>query len=130
MRSWPNRAWREAPDRSKLLTLGAVALLCGLAILANPEGPKILKMFQEASPGTRPWHTNVTFTVGEGLPSATIHDLATQAEVWQSRPSWLEFAPNNVCNLRCVMCGQSDGVPVGLSSRYWWVSAKELVPAG
>src|SRR5262245_14646000 len=43
---------------------------------------------------------------------AIIHDLATAAEVWTSRPPWLEFAPNNVCNLRCVMCGQADGEPL------------------
>ncbi|MCA8941878.1 MAG: SPASM domain-containing protein [Planctomycetes bacterium] len=41
-----------------------------------------------------------------------IRDLATEADEWQSRPSWLEFAPNNVCNLRCIMCAQSDGLPV------------------
>lgn len=43
---------------------------------------------------------------------ATVHDLATEAEVWDSRPAWLEFAPNNICNLRCIMCAQSDGLPV------------------
>lgn len=41
-----------------------------------------------------------------------IADLASEAEVWTSRPAWLEFAPNNVCNLRCIMCAQADGVPV------------------
>ena len=43
---------------------------------------------------------------------ATIADLASGAEHWTSQPSWLEFAPNNVCNLRCIMCAQADGVPV------------------
>ncbi|GDY01593.1 radical SAM protein [Planctomycetota bacterium] len=43
---------------------------------------------------------------------ATIQDLATASTVWKSNPSWLEFVPNNVCNLRCIMCGQADGVPV------------------
>lgn len=43
---------------------------------------------------------------------AMVHDLASGAERWTSRPAWLEFAPNNLCNLRCVMCGQSDGEPL------------------
>ena len=43
---------------------------------------------------------------------AVIADLASEAEVWSSRPAWLEFAPNNVCNLRCIMCAQADGLPV------------------
>lgn len=43
---------------------------------------------------------------------ATIQDLASASTVWKSKPSWLEFVPNNVCNLRCIMCGQADGVPV------------------
>lgn len=43
---------------------------------------------------------------------AVIADLASRAEVWSSRPGWLEFAPNNVCNLRCIMCAQADGVPL------------------
>lgn len=43
---------------------------------------------------------------------ATIHDLAVGNEVWESRPGWLEFAPNNICNLRCIMCEQSQGVPL------------------
>lgn len=43
---------------------------------------------------------------------AVIHDLASGNEAWESRPAWLEFAPNNVCNLRCIMCAQADGVPV------------------
>jgi radical SAM protein with 4Fe4S-binding SPASM domain len=43
---------------------------------------------------------------------AIVHDLAAEAEVWLSRPAWLEFAPNNVCNLRCIMCGQADGEPL------------------
>ena len=41
-----------------------------------------------------------------------IADLASGAEQWQSKPAWLEFAPNNVCNLRCIMCQQADGLPV------------------
>ena len=43
---------------------------------------------------------------------AVIADLASGAEEWTSRPAWLEFAPNNVCNLRCIMCQQADGLPV------------------
>ena len=43
---------------------------------------------------------------------AVIADLATEAEAWTSKPAWLEFAPNNVCNLRCIMCQQADGLPV------------------
>lgn len=43
---------------------------------------------------------------------AVVADLASQAETWSSQPSWLEFAPNNVCNLRCIMCAQADGVPI------------------
>lgn len=43
---------------------------------------------------------------------ATIADVASGAEVYASRPSWLEFAPNNVCNLRCIICAQADGLPL------------------
>jgi len=43
---------------------------------------------------------------------AVIADLASGADEWSSRPAWLEFAPNNVCNLRCIMCAQADGVPL------------------
>src|SRR5262245_57308729 len=43
---------------------------------------------------------------------AVIAGLASGAEEWTSRPAWLEFAPNNVCNLRCIMCAQADGVPL------------------
>lgn len=48
---------------------------------------------------------------------AIVHDLASEAEEWLSRPAWLEFAPNNLCNLRCVMCGQADGVPLVVMKR-------------
>ena len=48
---------------------------------------------------------------------ARIHDLATGAERWSSRPAWLEFAPNNLCNLRCIMCGQSYEWPLELMSK-------------
>ena len=48
---------------------------------------------------------------------AIVHDLARGAEQWLSRPAWLEFAPNNLCNLRCVMCGQADGVPLVVMKR-------------
>ena len=47
----------------------------------------------------------------------TVHDLSSQAEEWNSRPAWLEFAPSNVCNLRCVMCAQSDGLPLEVMER-------------
>ncbi len=43
---------------------------------------------------------------------AIVHDVASGAETWDARPAWLEFAPNNVCNLRCIMCGQADGLPL------------------
>ncbi len=43
---------------------------------------------------------------------AVISDLATNADHWSSRPGWLEFSPNNLCNLRCIMCGQADGLPL------------------
>jgi radical SAM protein with 4Fe4S-binding SPASM domain len=43
---------------------------------------------------------------------AVVADLASGAEVWDARPAWLEFAPNNLCNLRCIMCAQADGVPL------------------
>lgn len=43
---------------------------------------------------------------------SVIADLATRAEEWSAQPAWLEFAPNNVCNLRCIMCAQADGLPV------------------
>lgn len=48
---------------------------------------------------------------------ATIADLASGAAEWTSKPAWLEFAPNNVCNLRCIMCAQADGVPVEVMKR-------------
>lgn len=41
-----------------------------------------------------------------------VHDLASKAEVWTSSPVWIEFSPNNICNLRCIMCQQADGLPV------------------
>lgn len=43
---------------------------------------------------------------------ATIADLAGGGDTWASRPGWLEFAPNNVCNLRCIICAQADGLPL------------------
>jgi radical SAM protein with 4Fe4S-binding SPASM domain len=43
---------------------------------------------------------------------AVIADPASNAEVWSAKPAWLEFAPNNVCNLRCIMCAQADGIPL------------------
>ena len=43
---------------------------------------------------------------------AVVADLASGAEQWSSQPAWLEFAPNNVCNLRCIMCQQADGLPL------------------
>ncbi len=42
---------------------------------------------------------------------AIVHDLVSRNESWISRPAWVEFSTNNACNLRCVMCGQSDGEP-------------------
>jgi radical SAM protein with 4Fe4S-binding SPASM domain len=46
---------------------------------------------------------------------AMIHDLATGADVWSSRPSWLEFATNNRCNLRCLMCGNPSEPSLGMA---------------
>jgi len=46
-----------------------------------------------------------------------VHDLATGAEEWSSRPAWIEFAPNNLCNLRCIMCGQSEEWPLELMAK-------------
>ena len=43
---------------------------------------------------------------------SVIGDLASGTETWDSKPAWLAFSPNNLCNLRCVMCGQADGVPL------------------
>jgi radical SAM protein with 4Fe4S-binding SPASM domain len=37
--------------------------------------------------------------------------LASGAEEWHSLPYILEFAPNNLCNLRCLMCAHNAGVP-------------------
>ncbi|MEQ8766141.1 MAG: radical SAM/SPASM domain-containing protein [Planctomycetota bacterium] len=41
-----------------------------------------------------------------------IADLASKAEKWDSRPAWIEYATNNICNLECVMCSKADGEPV------------------
>lgn len=38
-------------------------------------------------------------------------DLATEATVWKSRPTRLEFSFNNLCNLKCIMCAKSDNEP-------------------
>lgn len=43
---------------------------------------------------------------------SVVADLAAGAEEWEARPAWLEFAPNNLCNLRCIMCAQADGLPL------------------
>jgi len=43
---------------------------------------------------------------------AIIHDLASKSEEWISRPAWIEFATNNCCNLKCVMCTHADGEPL------------------
>lgn len=42
---------------------------------------------------------------------ALASDLATQALVWKSRPTRLEFSFNNLCNLKCIMCAKSDDEP-------------------
>jgi radical SAM protein with 4Fe4S-binding SPASM domain len=39
-------------------------------------------------------------------------DLAERRLVWESRPTFLEFSFNTACNLRCVMCHQSENPPV------------------
>jgi radical SAM protein with 4Fe4S-binding SPASM domain len=39
-------------------------------------------------------------------------DLANQREVWSSRPYFIEYATNTACNLRCIMCSQSEDPPV------------------
>lgn len=38
-------------------------------------------------------------------------DLGAGRVVWRSRPTEIEFGFNNHCNLQCVMCHQSDGIP-------------------
>lgn len=48
---------------------------------------------------------------------AYVRDLSTGADRWESRPAWLEFSPNNICNLRCIMCGQADGLPLEVMPR-------------
>jgi MoaA/NifB/PqqE/SkfB family radical SAM enzyme len=35
-------------------------------------------------------------------------DLATHAPIWYSRPTEIEFSFNNLCNLKCIMCGKAD----------------------
>lgn len=39
-------------------------------------------------------------------------DLAEKREVWKSRPYYIEYATNSACNLRCIMCSQSEDPPV------------------
>jgi radical SAM protein with 4Fe4S-binding SPASM domain len=39
-------------------------------------------------------------------------DLASGREVWQCHPYTLEYASNNICNLRCRHCPQHDGIPL------------------
>lgn len=39
-------------------------------------------------------------------------DLASGREEWLSHPYTLEYASNNICNLRCRHCPQHDGVPL------------------
>ncbi len=36
-------------------------------------------------------------------------DLASRSEAWCSRPTEIEFSFNNLCNLKCIMCGKADG---------------------
>jgi radical SAM protein with 4Fe4S-binding SPASM domain len=38
-------------------------------------------------------------------------DLATRSLVWYSRPTEIEFSFNNLCNLKCIMCGKADDEP-------------------
>lgn len=38
-------------------------------------------------------------------------DLANQREVWESRPTTIEFSFNNLCNLKCQMCAKADDEP-------------------
>lgn len=38
-------------------------------------------------------------------------DIATGSTVWKSRPSEIEFSFNNLCNLKCIMCGKADDEP-------------------
>lgn len=42
---------------------------------------------------------------------ALAQDLGAERLVWESRPTEVEFGFNNHCNLLCVMCHQSDGIP-------------------
>ena len=39
-------------------------------------------------------------------------DLGAERLQWISRPTEVEFGFNNRCNLLCVMCHQSDGIPL------------------
>jgi radical SAM protein with 4Fe4S-binding SPASM domain len=38
-------------------------------------------------------------------------DLATSSPTWRSRPTEIEFSFNNLCNLKCIMCGKADDEP-------------------
>ena len=51
-----------------------------------------------------------------------IHDVGSGSDTFSSKPSWIEFATNNRCNLACIMCTQSDekskdAMPRGEASR-------------
>jgi radical SAM protein with 4Fe4S-binding SPASM domain len=59
---------------------------------------------------------------------AMIHDLATEGEVWTSRPSWLEFSTNNHCNLRCVMCGNQTETPSTMTPQAARALLAEVLP--
>ncbi|MFH1999632.1 MAG: radical SAM protein [Planctomycetota bacterium] len=56
-------------------------------------------------------------------------DLATRSAEWYSRPTEIEFAFNNFCNLRCVMCGKSDDAQRETLDREVGIRAiEELLP--
>ncbi|MFH2002230.1 MAG: radical SAM protein [Planctomycetota bacterium] len=38
-------------------------------------------------------------------------DLASRSSIWFSRPTEIEFSFNNLCNLKCIMCGKADNEP-------------------
>lgn len=38
-------------------------------------------------------------------------DMAQASPLWRSRPTEIEFSFNNLCNLKCIMCGKADNEP-------------------
>jgi len=58
-------------------------------------------------------------------------DLSSGREVWQSRPYTIEYATNNICNLRCRHCPQHDGVePIKMERATSERILDQLLPEG